>query len=97
MGKAFIDGNAKITGNALEPNTASLMSPPQNLKRSYDETTYCSFASIPIMLENETEKVLGVVVATSNKVNRFNKFNCLILKHLADTLANVLILKNISN
>jgi hypothetical protein len=94
IGKAFSDGTAKITGDALESNTASLMSPPPRLQRSYDQEAYRSFASIPIMLENETEVPFGVLVATSNKVNRFNKFNCLILKHLADTLANVIVLRD---
>ncbi len=95
VGKAFSDCSAKITGDALDQNIAGLMSPPPQLNRNYDSEAYRSFASIPIMLENETEEPLGVLVATSNKVNRFDKFNCLILKHLADTLANVIVLKDI--
>lgn len=95
VGKAFSDGTAKITGDALDPNVASLMSPPNTLLRSYDRQAYRSFASIPIVLENDLEIVYGVLVATSDKVNRFNKFNCLILQHLADTLASVIVLGGI--
>ena len=76
-------------------NLAALMSPPTSLIREYDRQVYRSFASIPIVLENEPEEPLGVLVATSNQVNRFNKFNCLILKHLADTLAGVIVLGDI--
>ena len=92
VGKAFSDGTAKITGDALDPNVSSLMSPPSTLVRNYDRQAYRSFASIPIVLENDLEIVYGVLVATSDEVNRFNKFNCLILQHLADTLANVIVL-----
>jgi GAF domain-containing protein len=93
VGKAFSDGTAKITGDALDPNVASLMSPPSTLARGYDRQAYRSFASIPIVLENDLETVYGVLVATSDEVNRFNKFNCLILQHLADTLASVIVLE----
>lgn len=95
VGKAFSDGTAKITGDALDPNVANLMSPPNSLMRNYDSKAYRSFASIPIVLENDQELVYGVLVATSDEVNRFNKFNCLILQHLADTLASVIVLEGI--
>ncbi|MCC0179452.1 GAF domain-containing protein [Waterburya agarophytonicola K14] len=95
IGRAFIDGVAKITGDATELAVANLMSPPPRLARDYDREAYKSFASIPISLNAEQEKPYGVLVVTSNKPNRFNKFNCLILNHVADTISNVIALRGI--
>jgi GAF domain-containing protein len=71
------------------------MSP--NAKRyDYDKETYRSFASIPIGPIDENSQPFGVLVATSDQINRFYKGNCLILTHVADTLANVIHLIELS-
>ena len=95
VGKAFVDCNSKITGDATDPTVANLMAPPASLIQYYDQTVYRSFASIPIKLVNTEKQPFGVLVATSDRVDRFNKANCLILNYLASALANVIHLKQI--
>ncbi len=59
----------------------------------YDETAYRSYASIPILLDETdgaTDEPIGVVLATSDRKDRFNKANCQILKQLAKVLFNIL-------
>lgn len=94
IGKAFADRRSKITKDATDPDVADIMRAPESKFRNYDERVYCSFASIPIGPVEDNSQPFGVLVATSNKVNRFNKANCLILKHVANTLANVIYLNN---
>ena len=95
VGKAFVDCNSKIIGDATDPTVANLMAPPASLIQPYDQTVYRSFASIPIKLVSTEEQSFGVLVATSDRVDRFNKANCLILNYLASALANVIHLKQI--
>ena len=66
------------------------MAPPASLIQYYDQTVYRSFASIPIKLVNTEKQPFGVLVATSDRVDRFNKANCLILNYLASAVKSIL-------
>ncbi len=85
----------KITGDATEPNIAALLSPKAAKVFDYDDSLYVSFASIPLDVFGEGDRPLGVLVATSDRKNRFNRGNALILLHAADVLADLLILGHV--
>ena len=92
VGKAFADRSAKITSDATDSDVAELLRLPDGMARGYDVTTYRSFASIPIGPMRSDDDPIGVLVATSDEVGRFDLANSLILRHAASSLANVLYL-----
>jgi putative methionine-R-sulfoxide reductase with GAF domain len=96
VGKAFADGATKITGDATDSDVAALMQPPGDMVNAYDDSAYRSFASVPIGPINQGDDPIGILVATSDRINRFDKANSLILLHAASVLANVVHLNHIN-
>jgi hypothetical protein len=89
VGKAFVDNELKITGDATHEKVAAMMRPPANNMRSYDHTVYRSFASIPFGDDGDGDPC-GVLVATSDHVDRFNDTNAEILRQAAAVLGTVI-------
>lgn len=89
IGKAYADRSAKITNDATDPDVAGLLEPPEPMRQAYDDKAYRSFASIPVGLMVDDADPFGVLVATSDRVGRFNKGNCLILRHAALVLTHL--------
>jgi hypothetical protein len=91
VGKAWVNGKAIITGDASHPEVAPLSAAPHEKERDYDVGLYRSYASIPIgpLLEDEGFPY-GVLVATSDRIGRFDKENTAILVHIADSIASLL-------
>ena len=96
VGKAFVDGQPIITGDATHPDVAQFCSVNGASLRDYDDEVYRSFASFPIGPVTNGNEPLGVLVATSDRVGRFNKENTAVLLHLADTLAAILQLADVN-
>ena len=84
-----MNGKPIITGDASHPEVSPLSAVPQAKERRSDLDLYRSYASIPIgpLLEGETTPY-GVLVATSDRVGRFDKENTLALVHMADLIAS---------
>ena len=89
VGKAFVDGSVKITGDAYDRDINDLMSPPPHLQRPQDSGAYRSFASFPIGSIDEGGPY-GVVVATSDYSNRFQLENARVLRNVAAVLACIM-------
>lgn len=91
IGKTFADRAPKITRNAGNPDVAALMEPPPVDRQPYDSEAYIAYASIPILnpLEQDSDP-LGVLVITSNQIDRFNSENTSILRHAAIAVAEIL-------
>jgi GAF domain len=95
VGKAFIDGQPIITGDATHPDVAQFCASGE-AAREYDSEVYRSFASFPIgPIVNGESKPFGVLVATSDRIERFSKENTVVLSHLAETLAAIVSLAHI--
>ncbi len=92
VGKAFADRSTKITKDAWDPGVRALMESADDLRQSYDNNAYRSYASIPIGPLGSSSEPFGVLVATSNFPERFNKGNALVLRLAAAVLANILCL-----
>ena len=90
VGNAFANRQAIITGDAQHEDVAPLINSTSNLAHSNDGETYRSFASIPLGPITKGGSPLGVLVATSNKMGRFDGNNALILKHAAGTITDLL-------
>lgn len=73
VGRAFTSQNVLVCADALDPSEAQYFSAPARLKKESDDELYRSFASIPILLGSGD--ALGVVVATSDQVGRFQRID----------------------
>lgn len=90
IGKAFADRASKITKDAHDPDVSELMAPPRADVRHYDDKAYRSYASVPFFDPlGRSPEPLGVIVATSNYKERFDKFNTLILQHASIVIADL--------
>lgn len=69
-GLAFKQGIEQVCGDANHPSVKGLITAQGDQYREYDPAIYVSFASLPITLGHQKDP-LGVLVATSDKQNRF--------------------------
>lgn len=90
VGKAFSDRSAKITADSGQPDVRNLMDAAPDLTRPYDAQLYVSYASIPIGDSENDGKPLGVLVATSNRVGRFDTLNAVPLRLCAQVIATLM-------
>lgn len=92
VGKAFVDKRVIITGDALSRDAEPFSTVPPSKERDYDKALYRSFASVPIgpLLEGDG-RPYGVLVATSDRVGRFDRGNAGILEQIAGAIASLLI------
>lgn len=92
VGKAFVDQRMIITGDSQHPDAEPFSAVPPAKERSYDKSSYRSFASLPIgPLLTEDGRPYGVLVATSDRVGRFGRDNVGILVQIAGAVASLLI------
>ncbi|MDP9837627.1 hypothetical protein J2T09_002379 [Neorhizobium huautlense] len=97
VGKAFVDGKPIITGDAAHPDVIQLCGAPAMLHQNYDVEIYRSFASIPIgPFDEEGALPYGVLVATSDRQDRFDADSGLLLMHFADSIGVVIALGEFS-
>ncbi|CAJ0867314.1 hypothetical protein AMST5_01942 [freshwater sediment metagenome] len=93
VGKSFADAQVIITGDALQPDVRQLWWAPTGSEKPYDGEVYRSFASIPIGPIREDEKrPYGVLVATSDRLGRFDRENAVILQLVAGAIGSILVL-----
>jgi hypothetical protein len=90
IGLAFARCEPLVTGDATMSDVHALVGAPGGAGKSYDNTIYRSFASVPIGPVKEGELPFGVLAATSNRVDRFDRGNALIIRHAAAELANLI-------
>lgn len=90
VGLAFANAQTKICPDATAPGVWETVSGPDPLP--YDRKAYVSFASQPIMAD-EVTLPYGVLVATSNKVGRFDTETGLALRQAAGAIATLVRLK----
>jgi len=96
VGKAFVDGAAIITGDASLKDVKQLALGPALKNKKYDDV-YISFASVPVGPIGEAGKrPFGILVATSNSKDRYDKNSGYLLKHYADSIATILALSNLN-
>jgi len=88
VGHAFRRRDALITPDAQVPAIRDLMAAGEK-EQPYDAATYRSFVSQPISALGDT-KPFGVLVATSNLPNRFDKANALVLVHASSVIASTI-------
>jgi hypothetical protein len=89
IGHAFRTRNELITGDSQDAAVAPFMAGMDNA-RPYDATAYRSFVSVPILATAPGALPLGVLVATSNKVSRYDPANIRILRHASVALATLI-------
>ena len=99
-GLAFKQGTEQVCGDANEPSLNSLITAQGSQYREYDPSVYVSFASLPIKLGDQ-KAPLGVLVATSDRKNRFvteeaafsagKRDTVEALRTVADTLATMIV------
>jgi hypothetical protein len=89
IGHAFQNRKELITPNAQVAEVAALMDAGNN-SRPYDAQAYCSYVSEPILTTDPAALPYGVLVATSNKVGRYDPANARVLKHAAVALATLM-------
>ncbi|HEY0105927.1 MAG TPA: GAF domain-containing protein [Rhizomicrobium sp.] len=89
IGHAFRTRRELITSDAQMIEVAALMAGVGN-EQPYDAQTYKSYVSEPILAQNPASRPFGVLVATSNRVGRFDPANSRILKHAAVALATLM-------
>ncbi len=96
VGKAFLDRRPILTGNANDEAVSQLCRSRESKQVLYDDTTYVSFASVPISVsENDDEDPFGVLVVTSNCEDRLSEESITeLLMHAAETIAVILELSN---
>jgi GAF domain len=93
IGKCFADAQVIITGDALHPDVRQLWWAPTGSEKPYDGEAYRSFASIPIgPIREEEKRPYGVLVATSNRLGRFDRENAVILQLVAGAIGSILAL-----
>jgi nitrate reductase NapE component len=94
VGKAFVDLQTIITGDSQLEEVAQLSAAPTRLQRGYDGSTYRSFAAIPIgpMLPDKEPLPYGVLVATSDRVGRFDRENTAVLSQAAGIIGSLIAL-----
>lgn len=90
VGKAFIERKALITADATLQEVAQFLAAPMEKARPHDDTAYKALASFPIEGVAESGEAAGVIVATSDRIGRFDRVNSLVLNHAAAVLANVI-------
>jgi GAF domain len=90
VGFAFANNRPIITEDSRNPDVKNLVSASEDHSRDYDESVYISFASIPIGPVKDQQEPLGVLVATSDRPQRFSSENSRIIAHAALALANAL-------
>lgn len=96
VGKAFVDRRNIITPDAAHPEVWELSAAPPGQGRDYDQDAYKSFASIPIgPFGGDEEMAYGVLVGTSDRVDRFDKSNTIILVQMAQLIALLVIFAKI--
>ena len=88
VGLTFSNRSQHITADTRNPEVARLMRAPGDTYRKYDDEAYRALQTEPITTSDE--RVIGVVVATSDRPGRFDEANSLTLVHLAGELASLL-------
>ena len=89
VGHAFHSNITLITPDGTEPHVRDLMAAGANTKL-YDAEVYRSYVSQPISQPDGTARPFGVIVATSDHPDRFNKANALVLHHASIILATAI-------
>jgi len=91
VGKAFVDRKAIITGNSRNPAAAELSALPPGRENAYDKDVYISFAAVPVgpLLKDEN-RPYGVLVGTSDRVDRFDREKAGLLIQIADGIAGLI-------
>ena len=90
IGSAFNKCDSIFTDDVTEGDLGEALEPRSTKVNSYDAEAYRSFGSIPIGPINDSDLPVGVLVATSNVIGRFDRANGLILRHAAAVLANLI-------
>ena len=90
IGSAFNKCDSIFTDDVTEGDLGEALGPRSTKVNPYDSEAYRAFGSIPIGPINDNDLPIGVLVATSNIIGRFDKANCLILRHAAAVLANLI-------
>lgn len=88
VGLAFTQKVPQITSDATVAEIADIVKGRAERHRESDLRNYRSFASLPLMLEDGNEPI-GVLVATSDQIGRFDKANTKILRDAARILAKI--------
>ncbi|NBB71388.1 MAG: GAF domain-containing protein [Alphaproteobacteria bacterium] len=70
-GRAFTTRNVLVCPDATDPSESQYFLAPMGLRRQSDAELYRSFASVPIL--RGSGDAIGVVVATSDRVGRFQR------------------------
>lgn len=94
VGKAFVDRKPIVTGDAGHPDVKQLCGAPASLEAEYDQLAYRSFASVPILAATQ-ESPYGVLVATSDVVDRFDDVSSQLLLIHADAIGALFALNNV--
>lgn len=89
VGKAFLDRRPILTGNANDEAVAQLCRARTSKMADYDQSTYISFASVPIGApQDDDDTPYGVLVVTSDREGRFvEEATTELLMHAAQTIA----------
>ena len=96
VGKAFLDRRPILTGNANDEAVSQLCRSRGSKQLDYDDSTYVSFASVPISVSrNDDDDPFGVLVVTSNREDRLSEESTELLMHAAQTIAVILALSDI--
>jgi hypothetical protein len=92
VGKAYLDRRPILTGNANDEAVAQLCRARPSKLASYDESTYVSFASVPISASEADDKdPVGVLVVTSDVEGRLaEESHTELLMHFAGTLSVII-------
>lgn len=95
VGKCLVDKRSIITRDATHPDALPLSAVSEDRRLSYDEEVYRSFAAFPIGPVSDQGLPLGVLVATSDCVGRFDLENTAILAHAAGVIGSLMMLAHI--
>ncbi|UES46520.1 GAF domain-containing protein [Roseibium aggregatum] len=92
VGKAFLDRRPILTGNANDDAVSQLCRSRGSKQLEYDNSTYVSFASVPIAVsQNDDDDPFGVLVVSSNLEDRLSEESITeLLMHAAQTIAVIL-------
>lgn len=97
VGKAFVDGTPIITGDASVREVQQLALGPISKNKPYDNI-YMSFASVPFgPIGTDSNLPYGVLVATSDTKDRYDKNSGYLLQHYADSVAMLLGLTKVNS